>query len=742
MPIYKLHIYLIILLTILSGCGQEDVICEESTSWQGDDKITLSLNAASFCNFETRALTDMIDEGTSSDYTVSDFILFQFDENGNRIVDPKYYKYQTSSESDPGQVISVVLPETSDVSYTLVVLANIHDSQATLTFADINTLDKMIHLYQSFTKLEDAYSSNGENYDLPMNGFTTVTRETTELHVTLFRDVAKLSLSITNPVGSGVTLKSAQVKSVSTRMDLCYKLLEAKCPNEIAAPYPNKADFKTFDYKADEFDLKPGETTSLVYYLPCNMMGTTSSSRDLLKNINAPEDATYIELYGVDDEWNNFRRYRIYPGENMINDFNIKPNYHYSINLSLDDIGSEQNDSRIESVDGIMLQPDANSFIINPSSQEMYRIPVVNRINTYWVNEMKAGNVSQSAPYTIGSNDEWAVDIIWQSSNQQMIEFYNQKEELTDNDGRVPPSYKGKHAISLKAKPGAKGNVLIGVYRTDQPNADDPTQREYSWSWHLWITDYNPDECVSETKWNGRFKLSVTGGEVHHYTGDLWDAENAIYHNKWIMDRYLGAYEADPSTTPITDLCGLYYQYGRTTPYQRAGYKYYRYDIDSNTYKDFSLMIDNTENRRSEVRKRPYIFFRNKSPRYQDFSKTWNNPAWNIDADGNPSKKSFFDPCPNGWKIPAMSFVSSGTYKSNESYTGVIVSCDGSNNSNNTAFYYEAGYFNGYSTSNYYMCITDYANVGTTYSYFYIFYRNGYTDQDQDYGYNIRPVQE
>ena len=83
---------LLISITFLS-CSDE-MLTEQNQSWPGSKDMLLTLNAAHYSvSGESRSI-DNVDEGTSSDYTIKDFVLFQFDENGRRIVDPKYYKYQ------------------------------------------------------------------------------------------------------------------------------------------------------------------------------------------------------------------------------------------------------------------------------------------------------------------------------------------------------------------------------------------------------------------------------------------------------------------------------------------------------------------------------------------------------------------------------------------------------------------------------------------------------------------------
>lgn len=685
----------------VASCNDESLFTQERESWQGNDKIALSLTAAPETRAgDSRAVDVTVDEGTDPGYKIKDFVIFQFDENGNRIVDPKYYEYAPDVPGDPGQTIPVVLPIADGVEYTVVVLANCHNKLAPNTFADATTLDKLMQKYQKFEKEEDSYRTNSNGtYDLMMNGYAKISKTTSQLDVTLFRNVAKLTLTINNPSGSGVTLKTAQLRSVTTKIDYFSRLIEDK--GLLTEPYPNHNNFTTFDYAADEFAVAPGKSKTLTYYLPCHLLGTSQSSTKKTKGVYAPDYATFVEIYGVSEDGSKYSRYRFYLGDNMTNDYNIRPNYHYTLPLTFNKIGNPQNDSRVELVDAILQEPDANSYIVNPlptDDQRMYCIPVAWRINTFWQNEMEAGHIASSTAYTIMGDNEWTADIIWQSSDQQMIEFYNSDGTITANDGRVSPVYYGQTALRFKPKKGAEGNVLVGVYRTDQPNASDPTKREYSWSWHLWITDYNPDECLNQN-WDGRYKykLSNNSGEVHRYKGTNWDSVNAKYYNKWVMDRDIGAMANDGFVNYYSPVVGLFYHFGRKDPLP-YGQKY-RYNSD---YSGFEIVKFRTMSKKPEniagyvinpllMRWAHYEAIFSVGNPY--VNNIWDNPSWNVDKDGKQKSKSFFDPSPPGWKLTeADAYI---TYPTVVTTGGYYVHFDNDIESNNTTTIYYIGTLNG-----------------------------------------------
>lgn len=693
---------LAILVVILVGCNDDFPISPKTDSWQGDDKLLVSFNFVEDTGMGSRAIDVPIDEGTATTYTIKDFIVFQFDENGNRLVPPAYYNFTADAGSIDSQTIPVVLPHSAGIEYTLVVLANTHDQfMADVDFANVTTLDRLMEQYYTIGSLNDTYRSNNSSNDLLMNGFATLTYETASsrhIEMDLYRNVAKLTVNVQNMTGSGVTLNSLQVKSVSPKIDYFPSLIKEKKESILASPYPLNSQFPVIDYDIDDCTMEPGgEAKTFTYYLPCHLLGNTESTASKDKGANVPDYATFVELYGTSSDEQKFACYRFYIGENMMNNFDIEPNHHYNLQIKISNITSSMlEDSRVELYDAVITEPEANSYIVNPlpsEKQRMYLIPVADRINTYWLNEKDAGNISTATGMTISKDDHWAADIIWQSSDQQMIEFYDASNVITANEGRKSPEYKGMVPLRIKPKKGAEGNVLVGVYRTDQPNADDPDKREYSWSWHLWITDYNPDECVGQD-WNDRYKIVLkSGGEVHHYTGTYWDADNATFHNKWIMDRNFGSFANHGWNK---NAFGLYYFFGLQIPYPMPKMNYHKYDANSDTFVDFAgVSFSSVARSRDQLIKNPRILSTTLLLNNTYYYNLWDNPYWNVDENGKQKGKSFFDPCPPGWKVPQRYFLDKNCKTkavripigNSTIITGYNLYFDGDYSGNNVAWY-------------------------------------------------------
>ena len=446
-----------------------------------------------------------------------------------------------------------------------------------------------------------------------MNGYKIIDQSTTSLNITLYRNVAKLTLVIDNSnSGSGVTIKTVQVKDISTKLDYFYQYIKDKKSDVIAVPYPSHHLFTTFDYPTEQLE---------------------------------------------------FVRYRFYLGENMMNDYNIRPNYHYEMYLTFNGFGDPSTDARVTHMDAVVTESEANCYMLHP-------------------------------------------------------------------------------------------------YRKDIATNANPSTREYSWSWHLWITDYNSEECRNQN-WDNRYIDVVQKGEVHHYVGELWDADDAKYHNKWIMDRNLGSLHSDGHAASM----GLFYQFGRKDPLPYKGNVYTfnsNYEISSQTISPVFVPYSNT-NTLDYIVKHPQFYYQSPSGdgNYSDgqeyiasnpySSSLWNDPNWNK-REGR-TEKSFFDPCPPEWRIPEYN-IWSGLKSYEGSYEGFILYCDNIQNSDNTCRYYAYGsmgnslnYFYKTTSASYFSSTPVENSEGGAYGIrnhvdgeFQTGYLGAYTGRQR--GNQIRPIQE
>ena len=141
------------------------------------------------------------------------------------------------------------------------------------------------------------------------------------------------------------------------------------------------------------------------------------------------------------------------------------------------------------------------------------------------------------------------------------------------------------------------GNALIAV---------KDASGNVLWSWHIWITDYDP-YLTSQT---------YSSGSV-------------------MMDRNLGALNAGTTATAY----GLLYQWGRKDPFVNAG------DVKLTEYamtypEDAISFIFSTESNDN-------LEFSIQNP-----TTVVDNITWNKSAELWQEDKTIYDPCPLGWKVP------------------------------------------------------------------------------------------
>ena len=190
-------------------------------------------------------------------------------------------------------------------------------------------------------------------------------------------------------------------------------------------------------------------------------------------------------------------------------------------------------------------------------------------------------------------------------------------------------------------------------------------EREYFWSWHIWITDYKPDEHPDKwplDAWGLPLYLlyPVTGGELQLYINSYWESTSEnIVTNRFLMDRNLGAWSANKNDGYKT--FGLYYQRGRKDPFPIANSDIQPvYDIDGNVIDVFNgaqtMIVEKRLATIADGVKYPYKLF--ESPYENTPDWCYDRKAYEFDNGWLNSnvehytEKSIFDPCPPGWMIP------------------------------------------------------------------------------------------
>ncbi|MFI3292804.1 MAG: hypothetical protein SNI70_04705 [Rikenellaceae bacterium] len=328
---------------------------------------------------------------------------------------------------------------------------------------------------------------------------------------------------------------------------------------------------------------------------------------------------------------------------------------------------------------------NSNCFIINPEEGcNAYYIPI-SRIDDFWGN-MDYSDQYYANAYTLNNlGDNWEAVMLWH--------------DFSGSDNELISNVTFEQAVSSEAEEKCVKVVLPDGF-------DDPDNhcnicyvvrtkdtQTILWSWHLWITDYNPkgiiDGISSHSSEAAAYSLNGdTKNEVHRYQdNDLTDASSTlnvwstIYKDKFIMDRNIGARSADfegygsLKNTYVTAPGALFYQWGRKDPFPIYG-------IYVNGYKAESVsgpisIIDAVFH--------PYRHVYNiggnwcSDDNLQNDTYIWNDLS--IPNSGYQSGKSLFDPSPQDFCVPQR-----GVYND---FTGGALNDEVSNN-------YTFEFFNSY----------------------------------------------
>lgn len=462
---------------------------------------------------------------------------------------------------------------------------------------------------------------------------------------------------------------------------------------------------------------------------------TTATARFFVPGNLRPSsdmDATSITLTGTYvKEGNQYEvSYDIPIRENhsgqMVNA--VRPNHKYVFNVNIRRLGDTDVDEFADN--GLVdytSEELANSYILNPSPlpdiSKVFKFPVM-KPNLFWGDEHYAASqtvITSASPVgekqgrdlVIGEDDVWRAFILWSdfdpAGKLEMVDLHH-----LDADGNVAGGSgvaglgkgtdpTGTGCFAVRVKGGTSGNAVIALERTLKK--DSKTWTVTLWTWHLWITDYNPDYPISPDGDTYNWWVHpVTGGRVFRMNN--WMFTSGRLKKSYVMDRPLGALQ-DPvslidtylqATLPddIKNLSrrglGLYYYFGMKDPVPGTatvwystgdtGYAHTLWQGNTSQYRLRFGRIDNWGNLVNRtyyttVAAEPssmvafYTMFplthhanKNSWTNNDKYNPTeysenilWQDPWFflreNEDASNKLGyRKSMFDPCPPGWSLP------------------------------------------------------------------------------------------
>lgn len=698
--------------------------CEDDYRYGGREGETMQVAmtiSTEFSGVESRAVFEPDREsGTSWDInTVTRCLLLIYNGTGNDAI-----LVDTIKILDPAKMfpMSRVIPAPAEgVSYRAIMLGNVLAEQlgdAAVLGAQLEDLND--YAYEITPGYNDpATNSNITNFT--WSGLLDYKSETSSLGFTLNPNVAKIKVTVTDNSTESDVVK-VQVKNVPNKVRFAQNAL-SRGGNFV----DGTVEMTYIDYDIEELDLsdKKGELQTLYWYLPHNEAG--DGNRDA-NPIEAPENATWVEFDGMRTADFMYTDYKIYPGIDEdgvttykgLKNFNVKADYQYRLNVNITDKGVTFNTTTKinETASGVTVEKvklpwNTNCYMIHPlgsrtAAGTLYELPI-NRINEYWGSTYGVNDATMQ----VSDETEWEAYVIWQDIPERAIYFadkagnINTTSTVFSGKGITPIYFKLANQNATSATQ-TYGNVLIGV-------RNKSTQTTL-WSWHLWITDYNPDAAPSHAvsssidtygemnklfcqdidyttypidlqgiysynstpianlaranpgtayststyKATYRDTPAIDGNVQHYYslyspywTGNSKTAwDTGVYAGKWIMDRNLGSQSA--GNMHIKDPLVAWGMYYQFGRKDPFSYRD-TYDIDGNKRSGNWSNNENayTQGSIAAAIKNPNVFYA--SGNYS----TWvagnqhpNTNVWYHPKNIAKGGKSVFDPCPPGWCVP------------------------------------------------------------------------------------------
>lgn len=706
----KRQISLIILLAAIILCGCSDKLPGEGigTLTEGEQaECRLGLNVGDFQVISGTRASDEEKKASDAEKKIDNIWVFQYDADGNLIINPKYYESTNSKNTDGSWNVVLYVKQS-----TIYVVANTNDSiwaSDASSFATLAALKtkSLPSPYPIQVGSGDGFVAANE-VTIPMAG--SLDLATTDFASDIKVDVVRMyaKLIIQTKMLNDINMTGMEVNNIPYNCQIEPRSTNNDPYQKTAATY-SSVEFITRSYNttndATTTSGSSKETGTYVIYVPENIQGVNKylSEEDkgqIIKgkdygfdDSECPSNALAVKYSLSIKKDNSDSRVQgsatVFPGANNTNNFNVNRNYVYKINANFSDKSF------------FFPTPSSNCFVVAPGDTITFW--------PYYRTEKGGGyDIKNYLDPTDPAKTIKGLKIIWQdkdvigdNTNGDLVTISSSASNYTKYDDIIKE-------FTIDVKTNKEGNALIGAYNNAECTGD------VLWSWHIWVTDNEPDNV----------------GNAIRYTTYEWD-KDGIYVNKarvpgyQVMPCNLGA-KALINTNTDRKAFGLLYQWGRKDPFppmskgggkthytnDNAGIHYgnantnevvYKTSYDNDNYlfhthlgKELTdaigysvahptVFIAGTNNLNLSTSEGGsgttgnYDYYFNGGdwcPNGQSDNKLWGG----LDPDDNTmnhltvngveiydnygSSKTIYDPCPTGWRVPPgdlwLGFTSTG----------------------------------------------------------------------------------
>lgn len=580
--------------------------------------VTVGLSVSGYKNQEqTRASQALPGDMGNEENVIHNITVFQFDGNGDDTNPLVVLRYINSGLD--ALVLGLMQPKSDpDKDQFLYFVANAGDQLQNFTgvYGDLK---------QKLISVNDAGIADGTM--VMVASLVTRVDALQPIQISFNRKLAKIN--VTCSIAEGVNFIPARVQLRNVPKSFALVNTSSIYPTEDANNFQN--------YLSVTDNIKGGYT----WYMPENLRGTGTAVTPQNKTAStAPtgqgDYCTYIELSGLYQESGTSKlvSYKVYLGGNNTNDYNVEANRIYNVNLSVK--GVNEVDSRLTVVTVPEAETPANCYMILPGTTVVIDMlkPPGTAVPTSGVDyATRVGSASS------GVNNIKSIGIVWQT------------EDTPDGLIQDITFLEATGQAMFKATPGSSGNLLLAAY------SEPEQQGIILWSWHVWVTDYDPG--------TGGTIGDVPGGKVYSISAD-----GAVW-----MDRDLGALTATPGKGTTL---GYAYQWGRKDPFPMssnisASVLRPLYDAKGDYLRSGAAVEERNSSGQLIVGQsisEPWIFYTNTVTDHNGGYGYWwggnsiNIPLW---FDG---VKTMYDPCPAGWRLPTGTIAGQMKGKTMQSWNG------------------------------------------------------------------------
>lgn len=326
----------VLFLLLLSSCTKDEDTLQDTPDGNGHCEATIRLDVGSF-GLNGRAGTRASVGGTDDESRIDNILVFQYNVETEQLMrGPVYYENFDSND------IGMYLDENTNGQHSVVcIVANVGK---TLAFDENDAPKDIFNTYQGFltqaipaSATQPFISSNmGESGGkvIPMFGESKpmVIASKCYVSVPLVRMFARVRVHV-DPADleeHGMTIQNIKFCNIPSYCRVNSLTEDDGYHNTNPATYPDGIEWTSYEVES---------ANEVTLYLPENLQGVVAgmSGKQETNDNKIPEHALGVDLtvsYGNDTP-KKTHTYKVYPGLDMENDFNIMRNHIYNVSIKI-----------------------------------------------------------------------------------------------------------------------------------------------------------------------------------------------------------------------------------------------------------------------------------------------------------------------------------------------------------------------------------------------------------------------